>query len=233
VVNWIGLLDKGVAQVSGHSIRVGATQDLLALNTDLASVMQAGRWKTNRMPIRYGEHVLAAWVGMARAAEVRSRDKSWGGHGRKWCPVLSEQTYTRVSLAVEQLDLALMLFLDMRSYVSALTLAGAAEEILGRALVIAGKGNTLRQKYESMATFHEALHRAPLKWADFVDGENRARNAVKHLRLAIDETLTVDLEHTALWMIVRACDNFERIGMARTERMFQFDEWFHVNVAGI
>jgi hypothetical protein len=36
----------------------GATQDLLALNIDLASVMQAGRWKTNRMPMRYGEHVL-------------------------------------------------------------------------------------------------------------------------------------------------------------------------------
>jgi hypothetical protein len=35
-------------------------KDLLALNIDLASVMQAGRWKTNRMPMRYGEHVLAA-----------------------------------------------------------------------------------------------------------------------------------------------------------------------------
>jgi hypothetical protein len=41
---------KDVAQVSGHSVRVGATQDLLALNIDLAPVMQAGRWKSNRMP---------------------------------------------------------------------------------------------------------------------------------------------------------------------------------------
>jgi hypothetical protein len=32
--------------------------------------MQAGRWKTNRMPVRYGEYVLAARGGMARAAEV-------------------------------------------------------------------------------------------------------------------------------------------------------------------
>src|ERR1039457_4731937 len=53
----------------------GATQDLLALNIDLASVMQAGRWKTNRMPMRYGEHVLAARGGMARAAEAQGRDK--------------------------------------------------------------------------------------------------------------------------------------------------------------
>jgi hypothetical protein len=53
---------------------VGATQDLLALNIDLASVMQAGRWKTNRMPMRYGEHILAARGGMAKAAQVQGRD---------------------------------------------------------------------------------------------------------------------------------------------------------------
>jgi len=75
VADWIGLPDEEVAQVSGHSIRVGATQDLLALNIDLASVMQAGRWKTNRMPMRYGEHVLAARGGMARAALVQGRDE--------------------------------------------------------------------------------------------------------------------------------------------------------------
>jgi integrase len=74
VAKWIGMAPDEVAQVSGHSIRVGATQDLLALNIDLASVMQAGRWKTNRMPMRYGEHVLAARGGMARAAEKQGRD---------------------------------------------------------------------------------------------------------------------------------------------------------------
>jgi integrase len=75
VAKWIKMPAEEVAQVSGHSIRVGATQDLLALNIDLASVMQAGRWKTNRMPMRYGEHVLASRGGMARAAEVQGREK--------------------------------------------------------------------------------------------------------------------------------------------------------------
>jgi integrase len=74
VAKWINIPANEVAQVSGHSIRVGATQDLLALNIDLASVMQAGRWKTNRMPMRYGEHVLAARGGMARAAYGQGRD---------------------------------------------------------------------------------------------------------------------------------------------------------------
>lgn len=74
VAAFIGMSPANVSQISGHSIRVGATQDLLALNIDLASVMQAGRWKSNRMPMRYGEHVLAARGGMARASEQQGRE---------------------------------------------------------------------------------------------------------------------------------------------------------------
>ena len=74
VAAYIGMPSKRVAQVSGHSIRVGATQDLLALNIDLASVMQAGRWKSTAMPMRYGEEVLAARGGMAKAAQAQGRD---------------------------------------------------------------------------------------------------------------------------------------------------------------
>jgi integrase len=74
VARWVGLPARQVAQVSGHSIRIGATQDLLALNIDLASVMQAGRWKSTAMPMRYGENVLAAKGGMARAAQAQGRE---------------------------------------------------------------------------------------------------------------------------------------------------------------
>jgi hypothetical protein len=58
----------------GHSVRVSATQDLLALNIDLASIMQSGRWKSSRMPMRYGKEILAARGGMARAAAQQGRD---------------------------------------------------------------------------------------------------------------------------------------------------------------
>jgi integrase len=73
VSKWIGWAPEQVAQVSGHSIRVGATQDLLALNIDLAAVMQAGRWVTTVMPMRYGEHILAGRAAMARAAREQGR----------------------------------------------------------------------------------------------------------------------------------------------------------------
>jgi integrase len=74
VGKWIGLEREEWERISGHSARVGAAQDLLALNIDLASVMQAGRWKDTRMPMRYGEKVLASRGAMARAAKAQGRD---------------------------------------------------------------------------------------------------------------------------------------------------------------
>jgi integrase len=73
VGKWIGLEREEWERISGHSCRVGAAQDLLALNIDLSSVMQAGRWKDTRMPMRYGERVLASRGGMARAAKSQGR----------------------------------------------------------------------------------------------------------------------------------------------------------------
>jgi len=74
VAQWIGLPARVVDQVSGHSTRVGATQDLAALDIDLAAITQAGGWKSTRMPLQYAEKINAARSGMARAAEKSGRD---------------------------------------------------------------------------------------------------------------------------------------------------------------
>ena len=73
VGQWIGLEKKEWERISGHSARVGAAQDLLALNLELPAIMQAGRWKDTRMPMRYGEKVLAGRGAMARAAKAQGR----------------------------------------------------------------------------------------------------------------------------------------------------------------
>ena len=49
---------RGVAEDFWTFGTGGAAQDLLALNIDMASVMQAERWKDMRMPMRYGKKVL-------------------------------------------------------------------------------------------------------------------------------------------------------------------------------
>ena len=74
VAQWIGMPERAVKMVSGHSTRVGATQDLAALDIDLAAITQAGGWKSTRMPLQYAEKINAGRSGMARAAENAGRD---------------------------------------------------------------------------------------------------------------------------------------------------------------
>jgi integrase len=74
VAQWIGLPARVVDRVSGHSTRVGATQDLTALDIDLAAITQAGGWKSTRMPLQYAEKIQASRSGMAKAAEKTGRD---------------------------------------------------------------------------------------------------------------------------------------------------------------
>ncbi len=74
VAQWIGMPARFVAEVSGHSTRVGAAQDLAELDIDLAAITQAGGWKSTRMPLQYAEKINAARSGMARAAAATGRD---------------------------------------------------------------------------------------------------------------------------------------------------------------
>lgn len=50
-----GLGNAEVASFSGHSMRVGATQDLLARGFDTATIMRAGGWKSVNVLARYLE----------------------------------------------------------------------------------------------------------------------------------------------------------------------------------
>jgi hypothetical protein len=72
--SWGFLRLKGLARmggmsddtVSGHSLRVGMAQDLVAANLDIASVMQAGGWRSPTMVARYTEKLTAQRGAVAR-----------------------------------------------------------------------------------------------------------------------------------------------------------------------
>jgi len=70
VAQWIGMPARYVASVSGHSTRVGAAQDLAALDIDLAAITQAGGWRSPRMPLQYAEKSM--W-----------EDQEWRGRQRR------------------------------------------------------------------------------------------------------------------------------------------------------
>ncbi|WNY85612.1 tyrosine-type recombinase/integrase [Leclercia adecarboxylata] len=62
----LGLETLGIPRWSGHSARVGASQDLAAEGYNTLEIMQAGRWTSERMVIRYCRDILAGESAMAR-----------------------------------------------------------------------------------------------------------------------------------------------------------------------
>ena len=67
--------DPLAAGYTGHSLRLGAAQDLLAAGVDLAELMQVGRWKSPQLPARYTECLRAtrAAATVRRAAVAPDR----------------------------------------------------------------------------------------------------------------------------------------------------------------
>jgi integrase len=64
----------GVLHVfSGHSVRVGTTQDLLAAGYDALAVAQAGGWKDTKMVLRYGARLLTERSAVAQYERERTR----------------------------------------------------------------------------------------------------------------------------------------------------------------
>lgn len=59
--------------VSGHSLRVGAAQDLTAAGFGLPAIQQAGRWKSPNMPARYAEKIVPKQGAMAQLAQKQGR----------------------------------------------------------------------------------------------------------------------------------------------------------------
>lgn len=145
---------------------------------------------------------------------------------------MAEQTYDRLSLAKGQLDTALRLFLDEGNYSSAITLAGAAEEVFGCALSLAGNKSALESSYESMAKVHVMIHGIELNKKAYIAKENFTRDALKHLQNDKGPTITIDFAEAACWMLVRAIQNCMKLGF-EIERFQDFDKWFYENIVGV
>ncbi|MGH7488194.1 MAG: tyrosine-type recombinase/integrase, partial [bacterium] len=52
----VGLDPSVVSGLSGHSMRIGAAQDMMVAGFDALAIMQAGGWKSANVVLRYIEH---------------------------------------------------------------------------------------------------------------------------------------------------------------------------------
>lgn len=65
------MLDPQITSgLSGHSMRVGAAQDMMVAGMDAISIMQAGGWKSSSVLARYVENASAARIHARRWSKV-------------------------------------------------------------------------------------------------------------------------------------------------------------------
>ncbi|MBU1236629.1 MAG: hypothetical protein KJ634_11515 [Gammaproteobacteria bacterium] len=109
-------------------------------------------------------------------------------------------TVTKIDAAVDQMDWAIKLLLDHQAYIPAITLAGAAEEIVGELLGDESAFSQLKKKFCAQYNLPvNVVSQAHL---------NRAKNWLKHWRdLKDNEQTEIELEEEAIQYIVRALIN--------------------------
>jgi hypothetical protein len=131
------------------------------------------------------------------------------------------ETYDRKHVALAQLETALKLYFEAQDFFSTITLAGAAEEILGKLLSAKGVNNSLDSIERTTVAIHQKLFGATLSPKEVVERANRARNCLKHYDLS-SPTVSVDLKQEAKDMLQRAIDNYWRLEGELTLSMERF-----------
>ena len=111
-----------------------------------------------------------------------------------------EYEVSKIEAAVDQLDWSIRLFLDHRAYIPAITLAGAAEEVIGGPLTDQSSFAALKRK---LSTEHGLSEKVVSQLH-----LNRAKNWLKHWDgLRDSDTVSIELETEAVQYIVRALSN--------------------------
>ncbi|BCZ81880.1 hypothetical protein PTKU64_55550 [Paraburkholderia terrae] len=95
---------------------------------------------------------------------------------------MTTQTCHRIGLAREQLEMALDAFPERHRFASAITLASAAERVLGQALLNKGQQAGVDWKFDAADLAHTRLHGRPLDRKTFNDADNCVANALRHFR---------------------------------------------------
>ncbi len=136
---------------------------------------------------------------------------------------MTVRSFDKKCIALEQLETALQLFREGGSAFAVITLAGAAEEILGKMVRRGGAQNALDELATGAAQMHQHLFGGEAKPQDFADRANEARNALKHLNAEKGPTLSLDPIEEALDMLNRAIENYWTLEHSLTPSMEQFE----------
>lgn len=125
-------------------------------------------------------------------------------------------TFKKDVIALEQLHCAIELFLEQR-FIPAITLAGAAEELYGKAITLRGRRNAQSIVWDFVSLWNPTKKTA----RQVCDAGNRIRNGLKH---GTQESIEFDPKLEAFLLITRAIENYLHFGKTRSDLMRQFRE---------
>jgi hypothetical protein len=127
---------------------------------------------------------------------------------------------TKIDAAIDQLDWAIKLFLDHQAYLPAITLAGAAEELIGETLA---DDSAFRQLQDKLAREYD-LDPKIVSQAHL----NKAKNWLKHWKNCIDNNrVDIELETEAIQYIIRAISNLGSHDRSMTSESPRFLKWLY------
>jgi len=130
--------------------------------------------------------------------------------------------FNKFDIAVSQLETALGLYFDGGDRFSVITLAGAAEEILGKELQSRGQDNALDTDKAATSAIAKALLGRPVSPEAVVKLANRVRNELKHMDPGGSKTVSMDPEDEANAILDRAILNYWRLTEDETPSMARF-----------
>ncbi len=131
---------------------------------------------------------------------------------------------SKVDIATAQLDTAIRFYLDKSNMISAITLAGAAEEILGKLVKQQDKSNALEDIIEILCYIHKEVFENEPNPKKYAMARNGIRNEFKHL--CSGKSLEVNLDIEAGKLIDRAINNYQKLFPGVYQRFNEFNrEW--------
>lgn len=129
---------------------------------------------------------------------------------------------SKIGAAVEQLDWAIRIFLDYKAYIPSITLAGAAEEVIGQGVKDRATSIILKDKY--------AAELGIPKKVVSDDYLNKAKNWLKHWDgRASNDVISLELDEEALQYIVRALANLVTYDQSQPSEGPRFWKWMSEN----
>ncbi|SRR6266511_602076 len=137
---------------------------------------------------------------------------------------MAREAYQKRAIAQQQLETALRLHEEGQDLFSVITLAGAAEEILGQMLTERGVTSSLKSLTDAADAMHRVLFKQDVGARQFANRANRAKNSLKHHDPGQPQTLTLDLREEATDMLDRAVTNFWLLEQSATPAMKRFTD---------